>query len=62
MSPSDWEGVGYQPGNIGRRFVRAVERIYHLLDREWPTVCRVAREVIVKARSAPTGCLRRTDD
>jgi hypothetical protein len=50
MSPSDWQMAGYQADNIDRRFMRAVERVYDLLDREWTTVCRVARDLIVKAR------------
>ncbi len=50
MSPSDWQMAGYQADNIDRRFMRAVEHTYNLIDREWLTVCRVARMLIVRAR------------
>jgi len=54
MSPSDWQLAGYQAGNVDRRFMPAVERVYKLLDREWPTVCGVARDLIFKARITQT--------
>ncbi len=49
MSPSDRQMAGYQPDNIDNRCMQAVERVYDLIDREWPTVCRVARNLIVRA-------------
>ena len=40
---------GLSPDNIDNRCMQAVERVYDLIDREWPTVCRVARNLIVRA-------------
>jgi hypothetical protein len=51
MSPTDWDVSGYEgPEAVDRRFMRAVERVNNLIEREWPTVCRVARDLIVRAR------------
>jgi len=50
MSPSDWRLAHCYPGEPDRRFMRAVETVNAMFDREWLTVCRVARMLIERAR------------
>jgi len=50
MSHADWHLTGYEPGQVDRRFMRAVERVYDRFDRDMPTLYRVARDLIVRAR------------